>query len=949
MIRFLCLLSLFASLTWAGDENAQLAPGRASGIKGDASVVWGKLDNGVRYAIKVNNQPQEKVSLRLLVTTGSLFEEDIQLGLAHYLEHLAFNGTTHYPPGTLVTQLQQLGLSFGAHTNAHTSFDETVYKLDLPDPKAATVAIGLRVLSDYAGGMLLIPAEIDRERGIIMAEMRDRNSASLREAQVLYRAMYPGKKIGQRFPIGVPETVNAADRNVIMKFYNDWYRPERFVVVAVGAVDPSAVAVQIRDAFEMLAAAAPERAEPDMGILTPSELTVCVHKEPEAEGTTVSIMHMRQQARLADSITTRTNDLFDGLAGRILSQRLRKLVAANPDGPVLDAAGYSYQWLDVYHAGVQAKTRPGKALETIAIIEQEIRRFYDHGPTTAEITTVVAQTKSQLDAAVAQAGNRTNSGLADALYKAIKFDEAFLTPEQEKQLLDPILVNVTPDKLLAAFKKSWSGGNPFISVTGVDDLGPDGEKKLQAAYRASQAVPVSAPIEKSVAVWAYGERPADPVPNAGEESERKRKAELFAKMGITLDPIGPIDVVVKRTEYKPNEVLVQVRLQLPMDKHPAGWSELVEQAFLAGGLGKHKAEELADVLAGTSSRISSPRFGENDIVIQASCLPKDLEVCFQRLVAHLSDPGWHPEAETKAKAEWLEALTAAETNLNTQVSIRFQNLAVYDEPHRRSATKEEAQAVTFAQVRPWFEKILATSPMQVSIVGDIDEQAVLALARPYFATISAGRQQNIVHLESPDAIKLTEVQPIPAGVHRFAVPGTVRRSLIRIAWPTPDFYNVSQTRRLGMLAQVIDEKMRVRIREELGDAYSPFAYRYASEAYANYGYIMTQVGVAPEKAEEARLAVLEIAKDLADNGVPADVLERVKIPIIKNMTAQRQQNQYWMRSVLSEIAQQPFRLAWANNMEADYAVINAEELSLLAKQFLINDKALQVIAVCEGK
>src|SRR5688572_9011597 len=239
MVRFPWLL--FCLVAVLAMPAAEVVPGASSGLPRDGAVVWGKLDNGVRYALMPNDQPKDKVSLRLLVTAGSLVEDDVQLGLAHYLEHFAFNGTTHYPPGTLVTQLQTLGISFVADTNAHTSFDETVYNLDLPDGKTATIATGLRVLGDYAGGILLVPSEIDRERGIILAEMSDRNTPSFREVQALYRTMYLGKRIGKRFPIGVPETISAAERKHLMQFYTDWYRPERLVVVVVGAITPETV------------------------------------------------------------------------------------------------------------------------------------------------------------------------------------------------------------------------------------------------------------------------------------------------------------------------------------------------------------------------------------------------------------------------------------------------------------------------------------------------------------------------------------------------------------------------------------------------------------------------------------------------------------------------------------------------------------------------------------
>lgn len=948
MVR-LPLFLLLCLVTAVAAQAADVIPGAASGLPRDGAVVWGRLDNGVRYALMPNDQPKDKVSLRLLVTAGSLVEDDVQLGLAHYLEHLAFNGTTHYPPGTLVTQLQTLGMSFGADTNAHTSFDETVYKLDLPDGKAPTIATGLRVLGDYAGGMLLVPSEIDRERGIILAEMRDRNTPSFREIQVLYRAMYLGKRIGKRFPIGVPETISAAERKHLMQFYTDWYRPERLVVVVVGAIAPDAVATQVRDAFSMLSTEAPARPEPDYGTLTPTELTVCAHHEAEAEGTTVSLMRLIQRTRPGDGLATRTQDLLGDVADHVLSQRLRKYIATHPDGALLEAGAESYQWLDVFHAGVQGKARPGQSLVALAVIEQEVRRMRDHGPTAAELASTVATVIAGYDEAVAKAGNRTNSALASALYRAAKFDLAVLHPTQDRDLLVPILKKTTPAEVLSAFRTAWDAGNLLVSVSGADDLGADAERQVRAAFKASQAVAVMAPVQAEVAVWAYGNRPTSEPVSATAEAERKRKVEVFAKRGIHLDAVGPVDVVVRRTTYKPNEVLVQARLAVPLEPRPAGWNELVQRSFLAGGLGKHAAEDLAEVLAGSSARMSPPRFDEDSVVFSAACLPKDLELCLQRLTAQFNDPGWRAEAETRAKAEWRDELQAVASNLDQQVSRRFQSLVVHDEPHRRPATAAEAEAVTFAAIRPWFTQILATAPLQVTVVGDIDEDAVLALARPYAASLGMGRAPLSPHLGAAQELVLAKTQPMPAGVHRFAVPGTVRRALIRIAWPTTDYYDVGRTRRLGMLAQVIDEHMRVRIREELGDAYSPFAYRFASETYAGSGFLLAQVGVAPEKAEIARAAVLDIAATLVAKGVDPELLERVRLPIVKSITVQRQQNQYWMGSVFDRVASQPFRREWADSMENDYAAMTAQELSDLAKLYLNNDKALQVIGVCEGQ
>ncbi|MBA3938240.1 MAG: insulinase family protein, partial [Planctomycetes bacterium] len=424
---------------------------------------------------------------------------------------------------------------------------------------------------------------------------------------------------------------------------------------------------------------------------------------------------------------------------------------------------------------------------------------------------------------------------------------------------------------------------------------------------------------------------------------------ISADLGIAYFGHAGTWTLTKATAFKPNEILVQLRLQYPAAPRQAGVAEFAERAFLAGGLGKHSAQELSDILAGSTVRIAPPRIEDDGVVFTASCLPSEFELCLQQLNAYLTDPGWRSDGEATAKSAWLEELKAIGTNLDAQVGRTFQSLTVGGAPGRRQATLEEAQAVGFAQVRAWLEPILRSAPLTLSVVGDLDADGrVLALLHTG-AYFNGPRSVEVVMTTAGEAKRMAAGVPMPTGVTRITVPGTVPRALILVAWPTADFYDIARTRRLGLLAQVFTERMRVRIRQELGDAYSPFAHRMASEVYRGEGYLMAEVGVAPEKIEEARATVLAIAQELVDKGVGTDLLAQVKPPVVKSLAAQRQQNQYWLGSVLSRAMTQPFRIDWATTMEADYASITALDLSQLAKQYLIAGKALQVVGVCTGK
>ena len=937
-------LALAAPHLLAKDATEGAFPQSHSDLAPDPRASWGKLDNGLRYCLLPNNQPQDKVSLRLYVGSGSLLEREEQRGLAHFLEHMAFNGTTHYPPGKLVSVLQGLGLAFGADTNAHTSFDETVYKLDLPDPRSATLATGLQVMADYAGGMLILPAEVNRERGVILAEMRDRDNPGFREWQTIYHAYYPGLLIPERFAIGTRGAVEQADASLLQDYFDSWYRPERMVLAVTGAIDPLSTRTRIADAFAGLAARRPAPVPPGLGTALTSGFAVTYHREAEADGTSLSLTLVRAHPRPHDSAALRREQLVQAFGERVLSHRFRDLIAKHSDGPLVEAAAESYQWLDFFHAGVQAKLRAGGALNAVAVVEQEVRRFLQFGPTDNELAVVRKEFTAEFEEAVAHAANRTNANLADALYRSLRDDEVFLSPQQERDLMLPLLESIAAPAVQKIWTETCPDGHLALVLTGVEDLGAGAEDKLKAAFTASQAVAVTPPASRTAAAWAYGVKPA---PGAW------RGAHQALALGIWPGELdNRVAVRLKRTEFKPNEVLVQCRLSIPAAPHQAGLREFAERAFLAGGLGSHSADELRDVLAGNAVHLGGPRFDEDGFSFTASCLPKELELCLQQLRAYLTDPGWRADGEQIAATEWRQQLQSLGTNLDAQVARTFKALAVGGAPQRRDATSEEAAQVSFAQLRPWLSPYLAQAPLTLNVVGDIDEAAAAELIAAYFGSLPARAPVVEVPAAAPgapiDTAQLAPSAGLPNGLHRLTVPGTVARALIDVAWPTEDFYDIGRTRRLGVLAGVLDERMRVRIRQELGDAYSPYATRIASEAYRGFGYLIAQVGVAPAKVEEGRTTLLAIAQELSEHGVSDELLAQVKTPIIKNLRALRQQNQYWLGSVLARCASQPFRIAWADGMEADYAAITSAEIGELAKRYLVNGKALQVVGVCAG-
>ena len=257
----LFIFAFSAAFVAAAKEKASAKtiefPQQESDLKADPAARFGRLENGVRYVVLSNHEPRGRASLRLLVLAGSLNEKDDQRGLAHFLEHMAFNGSTHYPPGTLVEFFQRMGMSLGADVNANTTFDRTIYRLELAHADNTTLLEGMRVFSDYAGGLLLGDEQIDKERGIVLSEKRARDSAGYRDFVAEFEAMLGTTLLPRRMTIGLPEVITKARRDRFIDFWNTWYRPEKMVVVAVGDfADQAAVEKMVRDGFANLRARA---------------------------------------------------------------------------------------------------------------------------------------------------------------------------------------------------------------------------------------------------------------------------------------------------------------------------------------------------------------------------------------------------------------------------------------------------------------------------------------------------------------------------------------------------------------------------------------------------------------------------------------------------------------------------------------------------------------------
>ncbi|MBI2510912.1 MAG: insulinase family protein [Opitutae bacterium] len=937
MLSRIALLScLVVASLFAAPITTQL-PQETSDLPVDPAVKWGRLDNGIRYAVLPNHEPKNRASLRFVVRAGSLNETDDQRGLAHFLEHMAFNGSTHYAPGTLVEFFQRLGMSFGGDTNAFTSFDRTVYMLELPDVKPDTVEKAVTLFADYAGGLLLLEDEINKERGIILSEKRARDSVEFRQFIGEFEFLLPDARFIQRIPIGLEEVIAKAPRARFVDFYNTWYRPELISVVAVGDFDPAAIEAVLKEKLSPVAARALPAPQPSLGHITPVEGVVAkLLPEREAGAVQVSIQTVTPYNYEPDTAANRLKYLPRQLALRMLNRRL-SVLAKQEGAPFIGGQVGATEQFDFFrNASVELSCKPEQWRAALAVGEQELRRALQFGFQPAELKEAVAGLRNALEQAVRTAPTRRSDGLAMALVDSFVDQNVFTHPKTELDLFAPALDKITVDACLAALRETWNEKTGRrLWVTGNLTL-EQPEQQIVGAYEASRAVAVQPPAKIEEAQFAYTNFGA---PGAVQHEQK------VDDLGTTLiDFANGVRLNLKPTDFEAGRVRLSVRvgggrLTEPADQPGLGF--FTGNTFLSGGLGQHSADDLQRLLAGKTVGTNFTITGDA-FVFQGGTNRTDLALQLQLLAAYVTDPGFRPEA-MRLYAKGVEAYYARGANtVEWPLQTEVPRLLANGDARFGIPPKEAATARTLAEAKAWLAPQFARGPIEIAIVGDFDaKDATAAVARTFGAlppreAKPAYDAERHVDFGAPVAKQFFTVTEIPKGV-------------VQLFWPATDGRDAKISRRLSMLAEVLNDRLRVKIREEMGDTYSPDAGASLSDTYKGYGHIVASATVAPEKARAVADAMKAAAASLFEKGVTEEELVRAKQPILTSARQSVRTNPYWLGSVLAAAQEQPERLEWARNRLGDLESITTAELTEFAHRYLDPAKASEFISLPEAK
>jgi len=906
-------------------------PQASSDIAPDPEATFGTLDNGFRYIIYPNAEPPKRVSLRLHIASGSLMEADDQQGLSHFLEHMVFNGSKNFTSEELIPKMQRLGIGFGAHMNAYTSFDETVYMLDLPDLSEETLKLGFSVMRDFGDGALLDADEIEKERGVILSEKVSRDTVGTRIMEQQFSKLLPDSLVAKRFPIGIDDVIKSAPRERFTDLYTRFYTPARMTFVVVGNIDTKDMESMIEKTFSSMTNPKSPGENQDLGpIKQPEGIVASVFADKELSSTDVSLMLVRPYEVKPDTAANRAEDMTLNIAHSILTRRFERLSKMEGSAIASGSASSSdiFNYLEL--GSIDVTATDDRWQEAVPIMEQEFRRAIQHGFTEAELAEAKSNLLNSYQERVRQQATRKSDTLASALAKSINDNKVFSDPQTNLDLATKALDAINLTQVHDAFTKFWDAPGYHLILTTKESPENAGQD-LAVLFQESRGKPVEPPAVRTLEPFGYTS-----FGKPGTVTSRKEIEDL----GLTQIVLSnQVRINLKPTDFEKGKIHLLARIgsgKLTQPRDMPMLDTFASAIFEGGGLGKHSNDDLREILAGKNVG-TSLAIGEDAFTLSGTTTPADFTTEVQLMAATLTDPGYRTEGLWQFK----KAIPMIYQQLRHTPAGPQQEMDAWlhgGDSRFAVAPEDKLSSYTIDDAKKWLTPELTKGYLELSIVGDFEIDKILPDLLATFGALPS---------RAPAAPVLADSRkirfPNAPAARTFNYDSRIPQGVAISVWQTPGIRgNMKEFRRFNILASIYGDRLREEIREKLGASYSPNAGATGSDALEGFGYLIGESIGKPEDLDLLLKTMRDLANTLAEKGATGDELDRALKPVLSQLEKALRDNSYWLGTVLSQSQSDPERLDLARGRDADYGSISLKEINALAKKHLAGENSLLV-------
>lgn len=865
----------------AGDAVAEPAPN-----DDDAPLaLWpaverGKLDNGLTYYVMKHGTPKGRASMWLAVNAGSLLEDEDQRGLAHFVEHMAFNGTKHFERSAIVDYLEKIGMRFGADLNAYTSYDETVYQLLVPtdDPKYLTT--GLDILRDWAGEVAFDPAEVEKERGVVLEEWRLGRGPGERIMKKQHPALFAGSRYAEREPIGLPEVIKGASRDALVRFYRDWYRPDLMAVIVVGDLDPAWARQEIGKRFGDLQNPATPRPRTRAEVPQAGGTRVSIETDKELTGTGITVY---------DLVPHRPESTGNNLRRSIIEQVYQtaldarfEILARKVDAP-FTRAGVGAEGLlrEIDTFARSASVKQDRVEDALRSLFTEVARVERHGFSEAELA------RAKADIAEMYRDYEADEGTADGTEYTAEMTRNFFEGElmigrkAEAAAVRRFLPAITLAELDAVAKSFGSGDNRVVTIAARDGV------KLPTEARVRELI---AEVDKAdIGPWQdeTNAKPLVATPPAPGKIVAEKTTESIGLTEWTLS--NGAKVLVKPTDFEADRVAI-------VGSSPGGLATVArdaligarnaEAALAVGGVGELDATALDQALAGKSASAATSIDATRESVSGAGSVG-DLETVFQLMWLKLTAPRKDPAAVAVWLQGYRESLEHATENPAARFERELADVLSQGHPLGRALVAKDLDAIDLDKALSLHrDRFGDVSDFTFVFVGAVDLGKLRPLVETWLASLPGGGRAEV---EKDPGVEL------PKGkVERVWHLGQEPKASVQLVFHGADTWSRDAERDMYILTEVLNLRLHQVLREDLAGTYGVRASGTLSRAPRQERILTIRFGCAPENVDKLVAAALEVGHTIAKEGPTADELAKVREEFVRTREDDLRQNGFWL-------------------------------------------------------
>ncbi len=924
----LCLFAFSGTLMAQIGKETKKATDLNEKVPVDSRVRIGKLDNGLTYYIRANKKPENRVQFRLVVNAGSILEDEDQRGLAHFTEHMAFNGTDYFPHNELISQLQTKGVEFGRGINAYTGFDQTVYYVEMPnDPELQEM--GMKILDGWASKLTFDPQELEDERGVIHEEWRGGLGAQDRLQKQYWPVMLNGSRYAERMPIGLESVIMGFDRPTIMRFYQDWYRPDLQAVVIVGDIDVKQIEAKIKEYFNDNTMPANPKARPYYEIPNNVEPLIAIATDKEASGASIQMMWKHAKAPQG-TVGDYRQMLVRNLANSMLNARFDEM-SEKASAPFIAAGGGYGGFLgnSVDAFSLYAVPKDNRIDEATAMLLKEMKRVDDHGFLQPEL-------------------DRAKESLLEGYRKMAKE----LNKTQSNSFADEYTNNFLEGEVIPGIRKEDAYAREFvpgISLEEVNNVVKDWITDenfiyiLTAPEKEGYAIPTKEEVltivknnkNEATEPWVdnfkdeplYSKTVADITPIVTKQNDILGYTEYTCPNGVRF--------VVKKTNYKEDQIL--------MRSFANGGSGLYEdnEAYLVGsvdglvddaGIANFSSSQLGKKLQGMSISVS-PSIGGTTQGFNGNCAPKDLETMMQLVDLYYTSPRKDKENFDKNIEATLTQVRMMAANPQLKFMLDFYGKAYNNNPRLTiMPTEEQVKSLDFERVyQVYNERFNDASDQIFFFVGNISDDNVKTIAKYLNVLPTTGKQKGEKRIDRSPKLASGIVRSVTHA-------GTDNQGMVIMMGETQGFKGDVRER---LVLQALGDALQISttevIREKMGATYSPGTsvdYDYEFDGSVSWTFY---VQCNPENTELVENTALDLLKKYAKKGTDKETLTKVKQQMITAHQNAMQENSPWLGQIYGSYYYGEDRNYWVTDYENLVNSITVKDIKAAAKKYFNTD------------